>query len=380
MKEALHIGAGKIGRGFIGAELINSGYQVTFADVNSKLINALNDKKEYTLHIMERDGGCQKLTNFNAVEIGSDEFFERFIQADIVTTAVSMAVLPKIAPTIATALYKRRIRGCKSTLNIICCENGVRATSQLKNCVQQYLDIETDIWRQEFIGFADCSVDRIVPITTFDNPLDVGAERYCEWNIDKHQIVGTLPTITNVHFTDNLEAAVERKLYTLNTAHCATAYLGAQRGYSYIHEAICDPYIRQSVEQIISQSNAALITKFGFDSLTQQQYAKSVLHRFENSLLGDTVARVARDPMRKLSPTLYFAYPASLALKYALATDALALAVAAAMRYRREDDNQSQQLASLIAQMGVAQSVQMVTGITDRAFIECVEKKYREFY
>ena len=170
MKEALHIGAGKIGRGFIGAELINSGYQVTFADVNSKLINALNDKKEYTLHIMERDGGCQKLTNFNAVEIGSDEFFERFIQADIVTTAVSMAVLPKIAPTIATALYKRRISGCKSTLNIICCENGVRATSQLKNCVQQYLDIETDIWRQEFIGFADCSVDRIVPITTFDNP------------------------------------------------------------------------------------------------------------------------------------------------------------------------------------------------------------------
>ena len=84
--------------------------------------------------------------------------------------------------------------------------------------------------------------------------------------------------------------------------------------------------------------------------------------------------------MRKLSPTLYFAYPASLALKYALATDALALAVAATMRYRREDDNQSQQLASLIAQMGVAQSVQMVTGITDRAFIECVEKKYREFY
>lgn len=377
--KALHIGAGKIGRGFIGAQLIKSNYELTFADVNGELIEALNSQKSYTLHIMERDGESQTITSFNAVEIGSEEFFERFSDADIVTTAVSMKVLPELASTIAAALQRRRINNCKSTLNIICCENGVRATSQLKNYVTQHLDADTERWCSDMVGFADCAVDRIVPIATFDNALDVGVERYCEWCIDRGQIVGSLPNIVGVNFTDNLEATIERKLYTVNSAHCATAYLGAIKGYKFIHQAVTDPTIRQIIEQVVAESSAALCAKFGFDADSQQLYAQSVLRRFENPYLGDTVARVARDPKRKLSPALYFAYPVALALKYSLSTDALATAVAAAMHYRSEDDIQSQQLASIIAQRGLAKSVQMVTGIVDRAFLQCVEQKYSDF-
>lgn len=377
--KALHIGAGKIGRGFIGAELIKSNYELTFADVSTELVSALNTQKSYTLHIMERDGECEKISNFYAVECGSEEFFERFTEADIITTAVSMTALPKLAPTIATALQRRYINNCKSTLNIICCENGVRATSQLKSCVIQLLDTQTAQWCDEMVGFTDCAVDRIVPIATFDNTLDVGVERYCEWSIDKNQIVGKQPAIACAKFTDNLEAAVERKLYTVNTAHCATAYLGAIKGYKFIHQAITDTAIRECIEQIVAESSAALCAKFGFDSTAQQHYAQSVLRRFENPLLGDTIARVARDPKRKLSPALYFAYPVTLALKYSLSTDALATAVAAAMHYRSENDIQSQQLAYIVAQRGLVQSVQMVTGIVDRAFLQRVEQKYSEF-
>ena len=377
--KALHIGAGKIGRGFIGAELIKSNYELSFADVNTELVSALNAQKSYTLHIMERDGWREEISNIYAVEIGSEEFFERFTEADIVTTAVSMAVLPKIATTIATALQKRRINNCKSTLNIICCENGVRATSLLKNCVIQLLDSQTIEWCKEMVGFADCAVDRIVPIATFDNALDVGVERYCEWSIDKKQIVGKQPAIVCANFTDNLEATIERKLYTVNTAHCATAYLGAIKGYKFIHQAVTDPTIRPIIEQIVAESSAALCAKFGFDTHSQQLYAQSVLRRFENPYLGDTVARVARDPKRKLSPALYFAYPVALALKYSLPTDALATAVAAAMHYRNDDDTESQQLSAMIARYGVAKSAEMVTRVANKDFLRLVEQKYSNF-
>ena len=377
--KALHIGAGKIGRGFIGAKLSESGYQLTFADINRDIVAALNRDKQYTLHIMEQGGGSKIISKFDAVEIASEAFFERFNQADIVTTAVSMAALPRLATTIAKALCFRHINNCNSALNIICCENGIRATSELKRQIFDHLDTQTKAWCQGSIGFVDCAVDRIVPIATFDNPLDVGAEQYCEWNIDKNQIVGNKPSISGAIFTTNLEAAVERKLYTLNTAHCATAYLGAQKGYKYIHEAICDRDIRQIVESIVAESSAALVAKFGFDIYTQQQYGASVLRRFENPLLGDTVARVASEPIRKLSPKLYFAYPVAMSLKYSLATNALATVVAAALAYRSEADVQSLELSKLIAQIGVAKTAEQLTSITDKGFIECVEKKYREF-
>ena len=103
------------------------------------------------------------------------------------------------------------------------------------------------------------------------------------------------------------------------------------------------------------------------------------LRRFENPYLGDTVARVARDPKRKLSPALYFAYPVALALKYSLSTEALATAVAAAMRYRCDDDTESQQLSAMITRYGVAKSAEMVTRVANKDFLRLVEQKYSDF-
>ncbi|MDR4156876.1 mannitol-1-phosphate 5-dehydrogenase, partial [Bacillus cereus] len=50
---ALHFGAGNIGRGFIGALLCKSGYDVVFADVNDAVINELNDKGRYTVEMAD---------------------------------------------------------------------------------------------------------------------------------------------------------------------------------------------------------------------------------------------------------------------------------------------------------------------------------------
>lgn len=51
--KSLHFGAGKIGRGFIGAQLSAAGYDVTFADVNSSVVDAINNDRGYCLHILD---------------------------------------------------------------------------------------------------------------------------------------------------------------------------------------------------------------------------------------------------------------------------------------------------------------------------------------
>ena len=46
-KFALHFGAGNIGRGFIAPVLQENDYEVIFVDVNSELVEKLNNKKKY---------------------------------------------------------------------------------------------------------------------------------------------------------------------------------------------------------------------------------------------------------------------------------------------------------------------------------------------
>ncbi len=51
--KAIQFGAGNIGRGFIGAVLAEAGYEVVFADVVEELLNQINTRKEYTVHVTD---------------------------------------------------------------------------------------------------------------------------------------------------------------------------------------------------------------------------------------------------------------------------------------------------------------------------------------
>jgi mannitol-1-phosphate 5-dehydrogenase len=44
-------GAGKIGRSFIGQLFSRSGYEVVFVDINTAVIDALNEKRKYKVVI-----------------------------------------------------------------------------------------------------------------------------------------------------------------------------------------------------------------------------------------------------------------------------------------------------------------------------------------
>lgn len=63
---------------------------------------------------------------------GVPELAQQIAEAEIVTTAVGLTILPRIAGAIAAGIEARREQGVEQPLNVIACENGVRATSQLK--------------------------------------------------------------------------------------------------------------------------------------------------------------------------------------------------------------------------------------------------------
>ena len=377
--KALHFGAGKIGRGFIGAVLAEAGYKVVFIDAQQWLVEMINRQGSYDVHLIGNQPVAQHIEGISALAASDESVAENFVDADLVTTAVSMSRLADVAPIVARGIERRCRAGVTAPINIICCENGIRATSHLRTLVCALLDSATLSYADKFVGFVDCGVDRIVPIVTLEQPLDVAVEPYFEWCIDRTAIKGTLSELHAAHFVDNIDAYISRKLFTLNTAHCTTAYLGAMKGYKYIHEAVCDNQIREVVIGVMRESGAALVRKFDLQPEDQQRYSEQILQRFANQYLGDTVSRVSRDPMRKLSPGLYFSHPISMALQFGVEVDHLATAVAAVLKCRNSDDLQSLAIGKMITQMGVKNTVQEVCKIENSAVLERIEARYYEF-
>lgn len=379
MKRAIQFGAGNIGRGFIGALLSKSGYHVVFADVNEEIISKINEDKCYTIHIMDVECKDEKVENISGVISTSDEILEEIRTSDIITTAVGPVVLPRIASTIANGIKLRKITGVTSYLNIVACENAIKASSQLEEEVKKYLNAEEIAYLNEYVGFPNCSVDRIVPPVKSENILDVVVENFYEWNVEEKAFKGEIPKIYGMNLADNLMAYIERKLFTLNTGHAITAYFGYLKGYNTVDESIKDEVIHDLVKKAMIESGQGLIAKYNFDKEEHFKYIDKIIGRFKNPYLKDDVARVGREPLRKLNENDRLIKPLMTAKSFNLDIDNLLLGVGAALNYNNEEDSQSVELQSLISEKGVKESLAHVANLAqEQEILSKVEKYYNE--
>lgn len=379
MKKAIQFGAGNIGRGFIGALLSKAGYHVVFADVNTEIINKINSDKKYTIHVMDTICSEEEISNISGVISTSDEIYKEIVEAEIITTAVGPVVLPRIAPTIAKGIALRKEKGIKTYLNVIACENAIKASSQLEEEVKKYLNEEEIEYLKEFVGFPNCSVDRIVPPVKSENILDVVVENYYEWNVEKSAFKGEIPKIEGMNLVDNLMAYIERKLFTLNTGHAITAYFGYLKGYETIEESIKDEVIYGFVKNAMIESGKGLIAKYNFDEEAHYKYIDKIIDRFKNPYLNDDVARVGREPLRKLNENDRLIKPLITARGFNINTDNLLLGVGAALHYDNKEDSQSVQLQSLINEKGIKASLAEISKISgDTDVLDKIEKYYDE--
>lgn len=378
MKKAIQFGAGNIGRGFIGGLLSNAGYHVVFADVNEAILNGINNDKQYKILVKDVECFDQTITNISAVSSISEDIIKEIEEAEIITTAVGPLVLKRIAPTIAKGIQARKNNGNKNYLNIIACENAVGATAILKEEVMKVLNEEEISYMEEYIGFPNCSVDRIVPPCTNENPLDVTVENFYEWNVEEAKIKGEVPQIEGMNLVGDLIAYVERKLFTLNTGHAITAYLGSLAEYKTVDESIKDEKIATIVKAAMQESGQGLVKKHGLDLEAHYKYIDKILNRFKNPYLNDDVKRVGREPLRKLSAKDRLVNPLMTAKSYGISVDNLIIGVGAALHYDNPEDAQSVELQQTIKDLGVKEAVKKISEIEDEELLNAIEAAYQK--
>lgn len=345
--KAVHFGAGNIGRGFVGLLLHEGGYEVVFSDVADALVDAINAADSYTVHEAGPGGVDHVVTGFRAINSRTDPdaVAAEIATADVVTTAVGPTVLRFVAPAIVAGLTKRSPDA--APLQVMACENAIGATDLLRAEIETAAGVDAE----ELLAratFANTAVDRIVPAQAPGAGVDVTVEPYFEWAIESRVFGGALPSIPGAHFVENLAPYIERKLFTVNTGHAAAAYFGAQHGIARISDALADDTIAASVTAALEETSAVLVATHGLDAAELAEYRATILERFRNPELVDTVQRVGRQPLRKISRHERFVGPAAMAAEHGLSTRALVAAIAAALAFDDAEDEQSVELQELL--------------------------------
>lgn len=360
--KAVHFGAGNIGRGFVGLLLHEGGYELVFSDVATPLVDAINAVDEYTVHEVGEGGVDKVVTGFRAINSQTDPqaVIDEIATADIVTTAVGPTILRFVAPHVLAGLAMRD--PSLPPLTIMACENAINATDLLRDEIRAQAAEAWDAIAGSAI-FANTAVDRIVPAQAPGEGIDVTVEPFFEWAIESPPFAGNLPSIPGAHFVEDLAPYIERKLFTVNTGHAATAYFGARAGVDTIAAALSDPTIAADVATALEETSGLLAAKHGLAPEDLAEYRATILRRFANPALPDTVWRVGRQPLRKLSRHERFIGPAAEAAEHGLPVDGLLAAVGAALEFDDPEDPQSVDLQRMLREQDAATFTASVTGL-----------------
>ncbi|WP_074598293.1 mannitol-1-phosphate 5-dehydrogenase [Sediminibacillus halophilus] len=367
MKQTVHFGAGNIGRGFIGGLFAESGYHVTFVDIADQIIDKLNEQKSYQVKLATEQEQTTTIENVSGLNNMKQEegVIEAIKGAVYLTTAIGPNILPRIAPLIARGLTER-VYETDEALYVIACENQISATDILKKHIFENLDEDTKERLEGRVYFFNSAVDRIVPIQEDPESLDVLVEPYFEWVVETTQ---TIPPIEGMTVVEELAPFIERKLFTVNTGHAVIAYFGYLAGKSTIDKTLADGTVAKQVQDTLKETGAYLVKQYGLNEEEHFAYIQKIIERFKNPYLNDAVTRVGRAPMRKLGPEDRLIRPATEAQKVGLPFTNLAKAIAAALLFDYQEDEEAMKIQEMLKEHGPAYVLKEVSGLDENSEI-----------
>ncbi len=369
---AVQFGAGNIGRGLMGHLFWQAGLETVFANRNASHADRLNRRGSYPLRILDAySQSVRELTigRFRVLSTHqSSEIADAIAQARVAATAVGVANLGSIAPLLAQGLCRRFERQA-GPLDVYLCENTLNAAEQLARAVMGLLDGPVLAWAEANVGFVGTCLAGIVggdgARSPDDDPLLVIADAHRDVPYDGLAARAGDPAIQGFLPVGNFRAEVERKIFTNNVGHAALAYLGYLRGHTYVYETFDDDFVRSAFDGALDETTEALLRRYPADLDRREhiEFRKDVRIRFGNPLLGDTVARVARDPIRKLGREDRIVGAAELCRSEGVWPDHIATICAAALRYDHREDPHAVRLQTMIRYMGLAETLQQVSGV-----------------
>lgn len=213
-----------------------------------------------------------------------------------------------------TAILKARSEDNAGPVTLMCCDNirsnGEHFHTGLLDFLARRGETALTAWVQANTSCPNAMVDRITPrppaeargrvlaATGFDDKCAIMAEDFCQWVIEDHFCNGRPDwEKVGVDMVASVLPYEEAKIRILNASHSCIAWAGAMSGHTFIHEGTQDARIRQLAHDYVTADVIPCLTPSPVDL---EKYRDTVLDRFSNPYIRDTIERVAADGFAKI--------------------------------------------------------------------------------
>jgi fructuronate reductase/mannitol 2-dehydrogenase len=205
------------------------------------------------------------------------------------------------------ALDRRRRAGAEP-FTVLSCDNLHRNGDATRDAVVGFARLRDELlarWIADRVAFPSSMVDRITPHTA---PLERAAvarrygvednwpvitEPFSQWVIEDDFPAGRPPLEqVGVRYVDDVGDWELVKTRLLNASHCALGYLGSLAGHERIDVLMTDEVFRGYTVALMDDEVTPLLPRP--EGIDLEDYKRTLLQRFANPAIADTLARLCR--------------------------------------------------------------------------------------
>lgn len=245
---------------------------------------------------------------------GSGEFD---VDAPEVVVDLERSTPQTVFGVVVEALARRRVRGVPP-FTVLSCDNlegNGEVARRAFGTFAALRDPALGEWLDANVSFPSSMVDRITPVTTDADRAEVAerlgvrdgwpvvCEPFTQWVLQDDFVNGRPPwEQVGVEMVDDVRPYELMKLRLLNASHQVMGYLGRLAGFEYVHEVCRDPDFARLLDGYMAREATPTLEPVEADL---DAYRATLLKRFTNEVIGDTLTRQCVDSSERMPKFLF---------------------------------------------------------------------------